>query len=290
MKKKKIFQIFIFLIIIVLLIVLVSSLFGSGKEFTIVVLPDSQIYSESYPEIWQSQVDWIIQNKNKLNIIAVLHVGDIVDDWDLLEQWETANSKLSLLDNKVPYLVLPGNHDFDWKERDFKVYDTYFGPQRFKQYSWYRENYPEDSNRNNFAIINDLGFISLRYGSEADEINWANKIIQENPDKKFIIITHDYLSEDGKSAKGKEIWESAIKENENVLIVFCGHYYSQTLTMSIGEKNQIVYEILANYQYEEKGGNGKLRYYTFSKNLIKATTYSPYLNSYFEKFNLFYYK
>ncbi len=82
--------------------------FYYDENFTIIVLPDTQYYSEGYPSIFDSQTQWIIENKESLNIVFVTHLGDIVDHWWVPEEFENANNSLSKLDGNVPYGVLPG--------------------------------------------------------------------------------------------------------------------------------------------------------------------------------------
>mgnify|MGYP001423790883 CR=1 FL=1 len=72
------------------------------KPFTLAILPDTQIYTESYPEIFTSQTQWIIDNIEKLNIAFVLHEGDIQNS-NTEDQWQRAYSSMSLLDEKIPY-------------------------------------------------------------------------------------------------------------------------------------------------------------------------------------------
>ena len=52
----------------------------TAPDFSIIVLPDTQYYSESYPSILNSQMQWIVKNAAALNVQAVLGVGDIVND------------------------------------------------------------------------------------------------------------------------------------------------------------------------------------------------------------------
>ena len=47
-------------------------------EFTIIALPDTQYYSQSYPAIFASQTQWIINNKADHNIVFATHPGDLV--------------------------------------------------------------------------------------------------------------------------------------------------------------------------------------------------------------------
>ena len=58
--------------------------------FSIVVLPDTQYYSETYPHIFLEQTQWIADNKDSLNIVFVSHSGDLVNDCDDAEEWHPA--------------------------------------------------------------------------------------------------------------------------------------------------------------------------------------------------------
>ena len=82
-----------------------------SRDFTVIVLPDTQKYSALYPEIFAGQTQWIVENKVKENIVFISHLGDIVDGWDDDQQWQNADQALSLLDGQVPYGFLAGNHD-----------------------------------------------------------------------------------------------------------------------------------------------------------------------------------
>ena len=42
-------------------------------------MPDTQHYSESFPAIFTSQTQWIVDNKDARNIVFVTHEGDIVN-------------------------------------------------------------------------------------------------------------------------------------------------------------------------------------------------------------------
>ena len=73
------------------------------ENFTIIVLPDTQYYLESYPWVFDNQTQWIVDNIENMNIIFVTHLGDVVDEWNDLDQWENANRSLSTLDGNVPF-------------------------------------------------------------------------------------------------------------------------------------------------------------------------------------------
>ena len=55
-----------------------TSCITSGRVSTFVVLPDTQTYLEQCPEVFDSQVDWLVANRKKID--AVFQVGDLTQD------------------------------------------------------------------------------------------------------------------------------------------------------------------------------------------------------------------
>ena len=47
------------------------------ENFTVVVLPDTQYYS-SFPDVFDNQTQWIVDNVQDLNMVFVTHEGDII--------------------------------------------------------------------------------------------------------------------------------------------------------------------------------------------------------------------
>jgi hypothetical protein len=86
----------------------------TAPDFSVVVLPDTQFYSESHPAIFNAQTQWIVSNRANYNIQFVLGEGDIVNVADQLAQWQNADAAIKLLDTaKIPYVLPLGNHDYD---------------------------------------------------------------------------------------------------------------------------------------------------------------------------------
>ena len=48
-------------------------------SWTLILLPDTQYYSDRFPGVFTLQTHWIAKNKEKYNIRYVLHLGDITD-------------------------------------------------------------------------------------------------------------------------------------------------------------------------------------------------------------------
>ena len=254
-------------------------------DFTIIVLPDTQHYSWSYPTIFDNQTKWIVDKIEELNIVFVSHEGDVVES-DTWYQWRNANHSLSLLNGHVPWGVLPGNHDVDSDGVGFSSFDRFFGVERFAGKSWYGGGY-YDSNTNNYELFSGGGddylMFHLQYDPSHDALEWANTVISSYPDRKVIVTTHEFLESSGyRTSIGNNIWNKFIQLHANqVFLVLCGdeHGYFRRLDFVNGN---FVHQLLADYQDFENGGNGYLRILRFSpsQDKIYVSTYSPYLNRY----------
>ena len=268
----------------------------SSENFTIVVLSDTQYYSERYPWIFENQTEWIVQNENEKNIVFVAHLGDIVDDYWEDYEWQNADNAMSILDNKVPYGILPGNHDIAWAV-SAPEYENHFPASRYEGYSYWGGSY--GNNMNNYQLFSAGGMdfiaLNLQYSPPPDVLNWADNVLNKYSDRRAIISTHAYLNLDGsRMSIGTRIWESLVEKHENVFLVLCGHVPGEARRSDNNLENRTVYQLLSDYQEDVNGGNGWLRIMEFvpSENTIYVRTYSPYLNQYDNdsdsQFELFY--
>lgn len=256
-----------------------------SDAFTVIALPDTQKYSDSYPEIFENQTMWIAGNIGRMNIAYVAHEGDIVHDEGDLRQWVNANRSMSLLDGIVPYGLLPGNHD---GESPSENYGIFFPPNRFANYAWYGGNY--SGNRYNYQTFSALGedyvVVNLAFCPSANGIKWANGVLQENRGRKAIVVTHGYLDLRGgrkpNSCDTQYIWDDLIAPNGNVFLVLSGHVHGEARRSDVLIDGRVVHQLLADYQGEPNGGNGWLRILEFipSEGKIRVRTYSPYLQKY----------
>lgn len=89
------------------------------ENFSIIVLPDTQIYSKKFPNIFLNQTKWIADNYQKLNIAYVAHVSDLVDDQQSKKEWINSDNAMMVLEKTsskkypdgIPFGIAPGNHD-----------------------------------------------------------------------------------------------------------------------------------------------------------------------------------
>lgn len=283
------------------LIIAITSQTGSAKpsseNFTIIVLPDTQYYSQSYPEIFENQTKWIVQNENEMNIVFVTHLGDLINNYAQMYQWVNADNAMSILDNNVPYGLLPGNHDLKGGPSPAAgapapQYESYFPASRYEGYSYWGGSYDSESvtssspNMNNYQLFSAGGMnfitLSLQYNPPTDVVKWADNILSTYSNRRAIISTHSYINSDESWAPGGPvIFRDLVTPNKNVFLVLCGHELGE------GEKidnldGRTVYQLLSDYQGFPNGGNGYLRIMKFvpSESTIQVKTYSPYLDRY----------
>jgi hypothetical protein len=285
----------------------------AGVPWTLIALPDTQYYSSSYPQIFDAQTQWIVDNKTERNILYVVHEGDIVDN-DVDNQWTNASHSLHLLDRNVPYVLAMGNHDYPGAggafSRDTTLFDTYFSLTSLDWQPTFKGTYEPGTASNSFHLFEANGqtwlVVSLEFGPRDAVLAWADRVLKANPSANAIVLTHAYLYSDGTRFDhltrtdqafnphtygvealaggvndGEEIWQKLIVNNPNVRFVLCGHVHAESHLTSTRDAGPPVHQILADYQDDGQGGDGYLRIMTFQPNgAINVSSYSPYLKQY----------
>lgn len=277
-----------------LLLVLLCS--GQKKtSFMMVLLPDTQNYSAGYPEIFKSQTAWIAKNADDISF--VLHQGDITNN-NTEQQWKNAVGAFNMIDSKVPYTFVLGNHDIGdngkANVRNTDLFNRFLPYEKYSRMTSFGGAYESGKMDNTWHAfragrLNWL-ILSLEFGPRNKVLDWAASVIEAHPKHRIIINTHAYMySDDTRMGKGKahkwlpkdyglgkdtgseavndgeQMWEKLIKKYPNIILVLSGHVLNDgTGTLvSEGVQGNKVYQMLANYQSgvegSEKGGNGFLR-------------------------------
>jgi hypothetical protein len=253
-------------------------------SWTMVVLPDTQNYSKSFPQVFDRQCEWIAAHQKKHNILFVAHEGDITND-NTPQEWENARRSMSLLNEAgVAYSLVPGNHDTGpdvhhrchdrttplntyFTEKDFaaSAASGLFEPGKL-QNNWHHFDTPTGK----FLLI------GTEYGPRDVVIDWVRDIVQRNADRKAILLTHCYLysnstrydfaqygrdqawqpktsvplTADGCVNDGEDIWKKVIAPSKNVMLTLNGHVLHNGTghLVSAAADGHSVHQILANYQ------------------------------------------
>jgi acetyl esterase/lipase len=184
---------------------------------------------------------------------------------------------------------LPGNHDgtdVGTPSEDLNNYNTYFPYSRFSGETWYGDAY-NSINTNSFVLFSggydDYIIFNFQYHPSDAVLAWATATIDAYPDRRAIVVTHDYLNTDGsRTTEGNHIWNNFVASHaDQIFLVLCGHMHAENRRTDT-VNGHVVYQLLADFQEDPNGGNGWLRTLDFrpTEDKIYVKTYSPYLNQY----------
>ena len=116
------------------------------QSFSMILLPDPQSYIkfDVNQPLFELMTAWTANNKERLNIEAVLCTGDLVEQNEIRipdgvngnqtseEQWKAASQAFARLDNKLPYVICTGNHDYGYEKSENRLcrFPAYFPSER----------------------------------------------------------------------------------------------------------------------------------------------------------------
>lgn len=136
-----------------------------------------------------------------------------------------ARAGFALIDGKVPFSVVPGNHDYDamWTDAKFPPAATFdprdlsglgtlhpgglnnfravFGADQplFKGKPWYVDSH--DGGADSAQVFEAAGYRFLHIGLQFDapdaSLAWAAAVMRRHPGLPTIVSTHDYMSKEG---------------------------------------------------------------------------------------------
>lgn len=184
--------------------------------WTMVVLPDTQIYSRDRPQIFEAQTDFIVETAAELSTAFVLHVGDMVNNGPSDREWMNAqNAMFKLFDAGIPFNSCVGNHDN--AETDFESFDPvyksvspdvngfdptardylrYFGPQFFEDEPWFGGASPSGtSNYQRFVAPDGRRYmvVSISIDHIIDEQRWVDTVLAANACTPAVAVSHRYV-------------------------------------------------------------------------------------------------
>ena len=284
-------------------------------SFTVAVLPDTQFYCEKFPHHYYNQTRWIVDNAERYNIKQVLHLGDITNR-NLPDQWQVARQAMATLDGKVPYALVPGNHDYTGgghaPNRQTLLNEHFSFADHSKQ-SGFGGALDDGKLENTFHTFrggdHDYLVIALEWGPRDRAVEWADKIVTDHPNHRAILITHAYMYCDdtrydwqtfrekqhwnphgylsdaaGGVNDGEQLWQKLVSKHPNFILTFNGHVCHDGLGLmsSKGAGAHQVHQMLVNYQMKKEGGEGYLRLVEFlpGDQQLQIKAYSPSLDKF----------
>lgn len=282
-------------------------------SWSFVLLPDTQCYSESHPDVFMAQTEWIARQRQARNIQFVLHLGDITNN-NIHPEWQNARRAMDVLRQAgIPFLMVPGNHDLGpWGACTERT-------SHFSDYFIQRNARVAGESENAFLTVtvgeSKLLIVGLEFGPRDEVVAWANEVVAKHPDHHAILLTHAYLYSDsqrydwpthGRSQSwnpngygvatlpsdsprsvndGEALWRKLVSRHKQFLFTFNGHVLNDGIghLESRAEPGNVVHQMLVNYQCgvrpdRKKGGGGFLRLMEVQADgrSVQVSDYSPY--------------
>ncbi|WP_157089868.1 family 16 glycoside hydrolase, partial [Bosea sp. WAO] len=258
------------------------------NAYTIAVLPDTQDYTNAARVgIFKNMTNWLVENKDSLGLQFVIHVGDITTNNNDASHWPFAEEALRILDGKIPYSLLPGNHDQNTgnaANHSTNPLDIRFSPdkQAATNPGTFGGVYDMEPNRsaNNYHTFTAPDgtkwlVLSLEFGPRDDVLRWAGEVIEGHLNHRVILANHSYMNWAGRhdatgaplydegtgydygignsvhgANDGETMYRELIQKYPNVTFTFSGHIFgdgAETL-VSYDQFGNPVHQMMVNYQ------------------------------------------
>lgn len=270
-----------------------------AEQYSLAVIPDTQNYSQLFPDTYDAQTQWLADSQDAYDIVFTTHVGDIVqygaNDWE----WDNANRSMGILDDAgMNYAVTPGNHDLYGDNG--ANYRKYYGPSRFSGMPTYQSHSPSEMSSYHKVEMggHELMMLSLDIDAPDAEMQWAQSVLDANPDTPTVLTTHiimdptgnildvPYMRKNGNYPPAgnapQDIWDDLVLPNEQIFLTLNGHYFGARHETAFNAAGLEVHRMLIDYQGLANGGDGYLRLleFDFDSDEIRNITYSPTKDDY----------
>jgi hypothetical protein len=278
--------------------------------WSLVILPDTQIYAQNYPGIFFAQTSWILDNLRKRNIRFVVGLGDITNV-NSIPEWKVARSAYDIIHGRVPYALVPGNHDYG-PGGNSSTRDTYLNEylpySRYAGLPSFGGSKDPGTVENTYHLFEAGGVkwivICFEWAPRDSTIQWAHSVLDLYPDRKAILVSHAIMNNNdlryniadtvnpqtynphlystpGPVNDGEELWQK-LTRRRNFVMTLSGHVLGDGTGFRIdnNDAGQPVAQMLINYQFRNLGGEGYLRILEFQPNghTVRVTSYSPLYN------------
>lgn len=191
---------------------------GEDESFSFIVVSDSENEGENLSPVFKK----IIREANESEARFLIHLGDFVSCGKELEYQEFKNYLDQNL--KIPYYLVPGNHDILQDKETKSIFQKYFGKL---YYSFNFENA-------HFIVLDNS---NNKQGFSEEQIAWLDRDLKENySQKQIFIFMHRPIDvpfvekvdiSDGATNKAKESYKkfSNLIKNYPVSEIFAGHVH-----------------------------------------------------------------
>ncbi|MBQ2712312.1 MAG: metallophosphoesterase [Clostridia bacterium] len=209
-------------------------------DYTFVIIPDIQIMTNYNTGRLNYMTQWLVDNKERLNIEFVIQVGDLSDTGRDEQEYIDASRGMSRLDNNIPYCFVPGNHDYNdnFASRDTGFFNKYYPVSKHSQLPGFGGVYEENKMENSYYLFEagDVEYLvlNLEFRPRMKVLRWAGRVIEQFPDRRVIVMSHEMIHPFGNYVQSvsagfdvtasQQMFDCLISKYPNVFMAVGGHH------------------------------------------------------------------
>jgi len=248
--------------------------FFKTQDYTLSVIPDWQMLTNHYHAVLHTMPDYLINNAERQKIKALITVGDIADGGNDEADWHRmlnpAKTQLNRLNGIMPYVPVPGNHDYD--DECATKREVFYFNEAFPADKLYGLSGTFEGGSENAYYLVDCGamkyiIFAMEFGARDAVLEWATGICNRYADHRVIVTTHSNLTACGnfdtsgalaygwinkgvEANSPEQIWEKFYSKVPNMFMIFSGHVFSDDIIVNerVGDHGNIVASIVVNAQ------------------------------------------
>ncbi len=246
-----------------------------NNSHIMVFLPDTQNYvafDSTYMQMTDPEnndviAQWIVDNAEYSNMVALAHCGDVTQNATMLE-WKWVYKSYSIMDGVIPYLFTMGNHDYPslsgkgCEIRDASNYNYYWNYDKYSQLLTEIADgfgtFEEGKMENAYMLFSDGTHDFILFVVELDPrdevCQWVDKMAKKYSDRNAIMVTHCFMkintkfpgeadtnsdglfygmAKESTFNEAVDMLEKIIYKNDNFIAVYCGHQGASDLAFSL---------------------------------------------------------
>lgn len=243
------------------------------NTFSFAVVPDSQMeMTNASDDRFVNRWQWLVANQDALDLRFVAHVGDVTNWGNAAPaQFQKAKDSLSVLQGKIPWMAVAGNHDTAVvcaggsgcpgisgrvAVRDATTFNSYLGASMDRVAGTMVPGHLENAFHTFTAEGTKWLIVGLELWPRAEAIAWAKDVVASHADYNVIVVTHSYLTAGGAIASGMDgygnnppsvIFDQVVKPYANVKMVLSGHDGTATTRSDVGSNGNRILSMLQCY-------------------------------------------
>lgn len=199
-----------------------------------------------------------------------------------------------LIAGKLPFSVVPGNHDYDalWTDPrhppqpggtgatsgirhigGLSGFLSAFSSESefFKGQPWYVGAHRGGTDSAQLFEAGQCRFlhIGLQFDAPDDSLAWARRVVKQHPGLPTIVTIHKYLDRAGQRAGVRSmdlsvldprdnnpqmVWDEFISQHDQIFLVLSGHIGGQGYSVDHNDTGKEVHQMLADYQSRSRVG------------------------------------